>query len=107
MVYTRREIERIAETAFALAASRRKRVTSGDKANVLSSMVLWRKVVSQVGQKHSDVALNHLYIDNAAMQAVADVLEAGIHTVDIAIDKNNAAGTAEMGDDVIEKILAS
>ena len=60
MVYTRREFERIAETAFTLAASRRKRVTSVDKANVLSSMVLWREVVSQVGQKHSDVALNHL-----------------------------------------------
>jgi 3-isopropylmalate dehydrogenase len=172
-------------------------VTSVDKANVLSSMVLWREVVSSVGQKHSDVALNHLYIDNAAMQlvkdphqfdvllcgnmfgdilsdecamltgsmgllpsasinedsfglfepaggsapdiagkgianpvaqilsaammlrisfgfaeaadaveqAVADVLEAGIHTVDIAMDKNNAVGTAEMGDALVEKIL--
>ena len=164
---------------------------------MLSSMVLWREVVSRVGQKHGDVALNHLYVDNAAMQlvkdphqfdvllcgnmfgdilsdecamltgsmgllpsasinensfglfepaggsapdiagkgianpvaqilsaammlrisfglaeaadaveqAVADVLEAGIHTIDIAIDKNNAVGTAEMGDALVERIL--
>ncbi|MDP4979527.1 MAG: isocitrate/isopropylmalate family dehydrogenase, partial [Desulfobacterales bacterium] len=170
-----------------------------DKANLLSSMVLWREVVSRVGKKYSDVALNHLYIDNAAMQlvkdphqfdvllcgnmfgdilsdecamltgsmgllpsasinensfglfepaggsapdiagkgianpvaqilsaammlrisfglteaadaveqAVADVLEAGIHTVDIAVDKNNTVGTAEMGDALVERILAS
>jgi 3-isopropylmalate dehydrogenase len=172
-------------------------VTSVDKANVLSSMVLWREVVSRVGKKYNDVALNHLYIDNAAMQlvkdphqfdvllcgnmfgdilsdecamltgsmgllpsasinensfglfepaggsapdiagkgianpvaqilsaammlrisfgleeaadaveqAVADVLEAGIHTVDIAADRHNAVGTAEMGDALVEKIL--
>jgi len=197
MVYTRREIERIAEIAFTLAATRRKRVTSVDKANVLSSMVLWREVVSRVSQKHGDVALNHLYIDNAAMQlvkdphqfdvllcgnmfgdilsdecamltgsmgllpsasinehsfglyepaggsapdiagkgianpvaqilsaammlrisfglaeaadaveqAVADALEAGIHTMDIAIDKNKTVGTAEMGDALVARIL--
>ncbi len=197
MVYTRQEIERIAETAFTLAATRRKHVTSVDKANVLSSMVLWREVVSRVGKKHTDIKLNHLYIDNAAMQlvknphqfdvllcgnmfgdilsdecamltgsmgllpsasineqkfglfepaggsapdiagkgianpvaqilsaammlrigfdlneaadaveqAVADVLEAGIHTVDIAKDKNSAVGTADMGDALVERIL--
>ena len=197
MVYSRSEIERIAETAFSLAGSRRKRVTSVDKANVLSSMVLWREVVGEVGKKHGDVALNHLYIDNAAMQlvkdphqfdvllcgnmfgdilsdecamltgsmgllpsasinennfglyepaggsapdiagkgianpvaqilsaammlrisfghkeaadaveqAVAEVLEAGIHTVDIAADDLNTVGTADMGDAVVEKIL--
>jgi len=199
MVYTRREIERIAEMAFNLAATRRKRVTSIDKANVLSSMVLWRDVVSDIGKKHNDIELNHLYIDNATMQlvkdphqfdvllcgnmfgdilsdecamltgsmgllpsasinkksfglfepaggsapdiagkgianpvaqilsaammlrisfgydaaanaveqAVADVLEAGIHTVDIAVNKNNAVGTAEMGDALVERISGS
>ena len=199
MVYRRNEIERIAETAFNLATSRRKRVTSVDKANVLSSMVLWREVVSEVGHNHKDVALNHLYIDNAAMQlvkdphqfdvllcgnmfgdilsdecamltgsmgllpsasinksnfglfepaggsapdiagqgvanpvaqilsaammlrisvgqqeaadaveqAVADVLDAGIHTVDIASDKLKAVGTSDMGAAVVEKIRAS
>ena len=198
MVYTRQEIERIAERAFALAAARRKRVTSVDKANVLSSMVLWREVVGEVAAKHPDIALNNLYIDNAAMQlvrnprqfdvllcgnmfgdilsdecamltgsmgllpsasinennfglfepaggsapdiagkgianpvaqilsaammlrislgsedaaakveqAVADVLEAGICTMDIAMDKKKAVTTAEMGDAVVEKILA-
>jgi 3-isopropylmalate dehydrogenase len=196
MVYTRQEIERIAEMAFKMARNRRKRVTSVDKANVLSAMVLWREVVTEVGQKYKDVALNHLYIDNATMQlikdphqfdvllggnmfgdiltdecamltgsmgllpsasinqksfgifepaggsapdiagkgianpvaqilsaammlrfslgyadaadaiegAVADVLKAGIHTVDIAIDKNKAVGTAAMGDAVKESI---
>ena len=199
MVYTRPEIERIAETAFKLARIRRNRVTSVDKANVLSAMVLWREVVTEVGQKYTDVELNHLYIDNATMQlvkdphqfdvllggnmfgdilsdecamltgsmgllpsasinensfgifepaggsapdiagqgianpvaqilsaammlrislgfedaagaiekAVADVLKAGIHTVDIAKDKNKAVGTAAMGDAIKEKILGS
>lgn len=197
MVYTRKEIERIAETAFSLARTRRKRVTSVDKANVLSSMVLWREVVSDVGRKYNDVELNHLYIDNATMQlvkdphkfdvllcgnmfgdilsdecamltgsmgllpsasineksfglfepaggsapdiagkgianplaqilsaammlrisldfedaataieqAVADVLEAGILTADIAVDKNHAVGSSEMGDAIVERIL--
>ena len=72
MVYTRLEIERIAEKAFELARIRRKRVTSVDKANVLSAMVLWREVVSEVGRKYEDIELNHLYIDNATMQLVRD-----------------------------------
>ena len=72
MVYSRMEIERIAEVAFASARLRRKRVTSIDKANVLTSMVLWRDVVTEVGKKHSDVELNHLYVDNATMQLVKD-----------------------------------
>lgn len=72
MVYTREEVERIAEMAFQLARTRRKKVTSVDKANVLSAMVLWREVVSEVGRKYKDVALSHLYIDNAAMQLVRD-----------------------------------
>jgi 3-isopropylmalate dehydrogenase len=197
MVYTRQEIERIAEMAFALARARRKRVTSVDKANVLSSMVLWREVVSDVGRQYTDVAVNHLYIDNATMQllrdpqrfdvllcgnmfgdilsdecamltgsmgllpsasinedsfgifepaggsapdiagkgianplaqilsaammlrislgcegaamaveqAVASVLDAGIHTADIAEDKSRAVGSSEMGDAIVERIL--
>ena len=196
MVYSRQEIERIAEVAFTSARIRRKRVTSIDKANVLTSMVLWRDVVTEVGKKFSDVELNHLYIDNATMQlvkdphqfdvllcgnmfgdiisdecamltgsmgllpsasineksfglfepaggsapdiagqgianpvaqilsaammlrysfgyedaalaierAVAGVLDAGIHTADIAVDKNKAIGTAAMGDALVEKI---
>ncbi len=72
MVYTRLEIERIAEKAFELARIRRKRVTSVDKANVLSAMVLWREVVSEVGRKYEDIELNHLYIDNATMQLIRD-----------------------------------
>jgi 3-isopropylmalate dehydrogenase len=197
MVYTRQEIERIAETAFKLARLRSNRVTSVDKANVLSAMVLWREVVTEVGQKYADVELNHMYIDNATMQlvrdphqfdvvlggnmfgdiltdecamltgsmgllpsasinaksfgvfepaggsapdiagqgianpvaqvlsaammlrfslgyedaadaiesAVADVLKAGIHTLDIAIDKDKAVRTREMGEAIKEVIL--
>ena len=193
MVYSRQEIERIAEVAFTSALIRRKRVTSIDKANVLTSSVLWRDVVTEVGKKYSDVELNHLYIDNATMQlvkdphqfdvmlcgnmfgdiisdecamltgsmgllpsasineksfglfepaggsapdiagqgianpaaqilsaammlrysfgfeeaalaierAVAEVLEAGIHTADIAVDKSKAVGTAAMGDALV------
>jgi 3-isopropylmalate dehydrogenase len=196
MVYSRQEIERIAEVAFHSARIRRQRVTSIDKANVLTSMVLWREVVTAVGKRYSDVELNHLYIDNATMQlvrdphqfdvllcgnmfgdiisdecamltgsmgllpsasinqnrfglfepaggsapdlagrgianpvaqilsaammlrhsfgfedaafaieqAVADVLEAGIHTADIAVDKSRAVGTAEMGDALVGQI---
>jgi len=70
MVYTRGEIERIAVVAFEAALKRDKRVTSIDKANVLSTMVLWREVVTEVGKRYPDVALNHLYVDNAAMQLV-------------------------------------
>ncbi len=70
MVYTRPEIERIAIVAFEAAKKRNKKVTSIDKANVLSSSVLWREVVTEVGKKYTDVALNHMYVDNAAMQLV-------------------------------------
>jgi 3-isopropylmalate dehydrogenase len=196
LVYSRQEIERIAEVAFNSARIRRKRVTSVDKANVLTSMVLWREVVTEVGKKFDDVELNHIYIDNATMQllkdphqfdvllcgnmfgdiisdecamltgsmgllpsasineesfglyepaggsapdiagqgianpiaqilsaammlrhsfgfedaagaieqAVADVLDNAIHTVDIAVDKSRAVGTAEMGDALVDLI---
>lgn len=196
MVYTRKEIQRIAETAFSLARKRRNKVTSVDKANVLTTMVLWREVVNETARAYPDVTLNHIYVDNATMQlvrdphqfdvllcgnmfgdiisdecamitgsmgllpsasinedkfglyepaggsapdiagkgianpiaqilsaammlrytfnlaeaadavetAVAAVLEAGIHTPDIAVDKSRAVSTAEMGDAVAERV---
>ncbi|MEA2060538.1 MAG: 3-isopropylmalate dehydrogenase [Thermodesulfobacteriota bacterium] len=70
LVYTRGEIERIAVKAFEAAKKRRQRVTSVDKANVLSAMVLWREVVVDVARSYPDVRLNHIYVDNATMQLV-------------------------------------
>jgi 3-isopropylmalate dehydrogenase len=70
--YTRQEIERIARRAFEAARLRRKSVTSIDKANVLTSMVFWREVVVAVAKEYSDVKLNHMYVDNAAMQLLKD-----------------------------------
>ena len=70
MVYTRGEIERIARVAFEAARKRNKKVTSIDKANVLSTMVLWREVVTEVGKEYPDVELIHMYVDNGAMQLV-------------------------------------
>jgi 3-isopropylmalate dehydrogenase len=72
MVYTRREIERITRAAFDAARLRRKRVASVDKANVLTTMVLWREVVTETAKAYPDVALSHIYVDNAAMQLVKD-----------------------------------
>ena len=72
MVYTRGEIERIAHLAFTAALKRRGKVTSIDKANVLTTMVLWREVVIEVAKEYPQVTLNHLYIDNATMQMVKD-----------------------------------
>ena len=68
--YTRRQIERIAHKAFQAARTRQKRLTSIDKANVLTSMVFWREVVTALGPQYPDVALSHMYVDNAAMQLV-------------------------------------
>lgn len=72
MIYSRFEIERIARMAFDFARKRKNRVTSIDKANVLTTMVLWREVVAEVAKDYPDVALNHMYVDNAAMQLVKD-----------------------------------
>jgi 3-isopropylmalate dehydrogenase len=66
--YTRGEIDRIARRAFDAARLRGKSVTSIDKANVLTSMVLWREVVTGVAAEYPDVRLSHMYVDNAAMQ---------------------------------------
>ncbi|CAK8715018.1 3-isopropylmalate dehydrogenase [Candidatus Electrothrix laxa] len=70
MVYKRSEIERIARMAFEAARVRDKKVTSVDKANVLTTMVLWREVVMEVAADYPDVELNHIYVDNATMQLV-------------------------------------
>jgi 3-isopropylmalate dehydrogenase len=70
MRYSRPEIERIAHVAFKAAQQRQKRVTSVDKANVLETSQLWREVVSEVHAQYPDIELDHLYVDNAAMQLV-------------------------------------
>lgn len=70
MVYTRPEIERVARVAFELARNRRKKVTSVDKSNVLENSQLWRKVVCEVAPEYPDVQLDHLLVDNCAMQLV-------------------------------------
>jgi len=72
LIYTRPEIVRIAKVAFETAMKRNKKVTSIDKANVLSTSILWREVVEEVAKDYPEVALNHLYVDNASMQLVKD-----------------------------------
>ncbi len=70
MIYTRDEIERIAKVAFEEAMRRNKKVTSVDKANVLEVSELWREVVEEVAKNYPEVELEHMYVDNAAMQLV-------------------------------------
>ncbi|HXF67342.1 MAG TPA: 3-isopropylmalate dehydrogenase [Burkholderiales bacterium] len=72
MHYSEPEIRRIAEIGFATAMKRRRRLTSVDKENVLETSRLWREVVSAVAAKYPQVELNHMYVDNAAMQLVRD-----------------------------------
>jgi 3-isopropylmalate dehydrogenase len=70
MVYTRAEIERVSRKAFHLARGRRKKVTSVDKSNVIENSQLWRRVVVDVAREFPDVELDHLLVDNCAMQLV-------------------------------------
>jgi len=70
MIYSEAEIRRIAHAAFRTAMQRNRRLCSVDKANVLETTELWREVVTEVGKEYPDVALSHMYVDNAAMQLV-------------------------------------
>jgi 3-isopropylmalate dehydrogenase len=72
MRYSRPEIERIAHVAFQAAMKRSKRVTSVDKANVLETFQFWKDVMTEVGTQYPEVALDHMYVDNAAMQLVKE-----------------------------------
>jgi 3-isopropylmalate dehydrogenase len=72
LVYTRPEIVRIAKVAFETAMKRNKKVTSIDKANVLSTSLLWREIVEEIAKDYPEVTLNHLYVDNGSMQLVKD-----------------------------------
>ncbi len=107
MVYHRYEIERIAQVAFEAAAKRKGRVTSIDKANVLTSMVLWRQVVEETAKKYNasaekKVEVENMYVDNAAMQLILrptqfDVLLAGNMFGDILSDEGSVlAGSLGM-----------
>lgn len=70
--YNENEVRRIAKIAFEAAMKRNKKVTSVDKANVLESSRLWRRIIEEVGKDYPEVTINHLYIDNATMQLVRD-----------------------------------
>ena len=72
MVYSRPEIERIAHVAFQAAQKRSGKVTSVDKANVLHVSQLWRQVVTEISGSYPEIELDHLYVDNAAMQLIRD-----------------------------------
>ncbi len=70
LTYSIPEIQRIAKNAFDIAMKRNKKVTSVDKANILESSRLWREIVTEVAKDYPEVELNHLYVDNAAMQLI-------------------------------------
>jgi 3-isopropylmalate dehydrogenase len=72
MRYSRPEIERIAHVAFQAAMKRGKKVTSVDKANVLETFQFWKDVMTEVGAQYPEVTLDHMYVDNAAMQLVKE-----------------------------------
>ena len=70
MLYSESEIRRIARVGFNIARKRHRKLCSVDKANVLETSQLWREVVSEVAKEYPDIALSHMYVDNAAMQLV-------------------------------------
>lgn len=72
MIYYKNEVERIAHKAFQMAMRREKTLTSVDKANVLEVSQFWREIVIEISKQYPEVKLNHLYVDNAAMQIVRD-----------------------------------
>ncbi|MDQ2963267.1 MAG: 3-isopropylmalate dehydrogenase [Pseudomonadota bacterium] len=72
MLYSEPEIRRIAHVGFDIARKRKRKLCSVDKANVLDTSILWREVVTRVGEQYPDVTLSHMYVDNAAMQLVRE-----------------------------------
>ena len=83
MAYTEEEIRRIAHVAFRLAEKRRKKVCSVDKANVLATSRLWRRVVTEVAESYPNVELSHMYVDNCAMQIIR-----APHQFDVIVTEN-------------------
>lgn len=97
MVYHRWEVERVARLAFEIAMKRKKKLTSIDKANVLTTMIFWREVVEEIASEYPDVSFENMLVDNAAMQIVKnpkqfDVVLCGNMFGDILTDE--AAGVA-------------
>ena len=70
MVYRQSEVERVARMAFELARKRRGKVTSVDKANVLENSQMWRQIVTEIAKEYADVELDHVLVDNCAMQLI-------------------------------------
>jgi 3-isopropylmalate dehydrogenase len=95
MEYHPRQVERIARRAFELALGRRQRVVSVDKANVLETSRMWRGVVTEVAADYEDVGLEHMLVDNAAMQLV------------LATDQFDVIVTENMFGDILSDLAAS